>query len=81
MRLGWLGWRDLGFSNRDLGIRARNVSHVNTPVTGIFFLRENRFASATRWLGWHHFAMSAVFSISSVSHLAAIIQRQELTKL
>ena len=25
-RAGWLGYRDLGFSNRDLGKRARNFT-------------------------------------------------------
>ena len=29
-RVTWLGYRDLGFSNRDLGKRARNFCHMNT---------------------------------------------------
>ena len=29
-RVTWLGYRDLGFSNRDLGKRARNFCHINT---------------------------------------------------
>ena len=29
-RAGWLGSRDLGFSNRDLGKRAGNFCHMNT---------------------------------------------------
>ena len=29
-RVAWLGYRDLSFSNRDLGKRARNFCHMNT---------------------------------------------------
>ena len=32
-------------------------------------------------VGWHDFALSAVFSISLVSHIAAVMQLQELAKL
>ena len=30
-RVGWLGYRDHGFSNRDLGNRAESFFHMNTP--------------------------------------------------
>ena len=32
---GGPGYRDLGFCDRDLGNRARNLSHMNTPARSI----------------------------------------------
>ena len=31
-KAGWPGYRDLGFCDRDLSIRAGNFSHMNTPA-------------------------------------------------
>ena len=64
-RVGWLGYRDLGFSNRDLSNWAGNVSHMNISahsVTGIFFSQLRMPCK----VGWHDFALSA-FSVSLIS--------------
>ena len=55
----WLGSRDLGFSNRDLGKRAGNFA-IWTLHPGYRDERRDEFWRS----GWHRLALPAVFSTS-----------------
>ena len=47
-RLGWLGYRDLSFCDRDLGNRDENFSYEHSsPETGTKLFKQNSFALTT----------------------------------
>ena len=74
--------RELAFSNRDLGDRIGNFSHRNTIawLPGCFCF-SFQVSMPFKVVYGMPFALSAVFFISLVSHLAAVIQLRKLIKL